>query len=348
MLETTARLTTCRVFRGDGPRSIDAYKFIETVNNANSDCLVILECLIPDRLENKWSFDGRMTEIMVSGNNDSDSNFFETIDGFCGNYASAPPAKAKARRSLPELFAKDYSISTNTRRVWLKKTKEGCKDLIQRFAIDPKQVRRDRHLELVAVEIQGPGDPNPVTFPGSGASEDHAGHGGGDEDEDEEIDEDEDFAQSDTSEDDADAIADDVNTNVGDGGDEDEEIDVDDEPAQSDSGEDDADANADGDNIDVDIEDHVDGRDVSNATATLEPQPEVTRAKSPAAKSGLGKRKRGSHQEARNQAPRLSQNSSPENAGTDATTFGQRLAMLIDLEGGKEGEEYVYLFPVPF
>lgn len=257
-----------------------------------------------------------MTEIVVSGNNDSDSNFFETIDGSCGSYASAPPANTKSRRSLPELFAKDYSISTNTRRVWLKKTKEGCKDLIQRFAIDPEQVRRDNHLQFVAVEIQGPNDPDPVDFSGGGSS------GDGDDGEDGE-----DGDGSDDSEDDADAPPE--------TGDEDENDDDDDD--------DDVDDDGDGDD-DLDAVDD-DEEDPDEVVASLERRLEAAKARSRAAKGGLGKRKRDSHQAASSQAPRQSQESSPDPTGRDVTPSSHRDESPIAVGDGNEDEEYVQLLP---
>lgn len=267
---------------------------------------------MPDRLENMWSFDGRMTEIMVSGNNDSDSNFFETIDGICGNYATATPVKAKSRRSLPELFAKDYSISTNTRRVWLKKTKEGCRDLIQRFAIDPNLVRRDRYLQFVAVEIQGPGDPDPVDFSGGGSPEE--GDGG------------EDSNGSDGSGDEADARSE--------SGEEDE----------NDDDGDDNDGNGNGDDDDDRVDDDGDS-DEDQEVARYERLLEATKARSRAAKGGMRKRKRESHQAASSEAPRQSQERSPGRAGRYVTPSGHQDESPIALGDDNESEEYVHSFP---
>jgi len=115
-----------------------------------------------------------MTEIMYAGNNDWDCDFFETIHRSVQNYVAKPKGKAKC--TIPEIMAKDYGTSSNTRRIWLNKTEKGCTDVVERFAVVPDQVRRDHRLELVAVEIQGPSDAD------SDDEEDGSGSDGGDGD----------------------------------------------------------------------------------------------------------------------------------------------------------------------
>lgn len=127
---------------------------IKVLNKAISDCLLILDCWVPDRLEEKWKPEGPMTEIMYAGNSDKDGNFFETIHRSVQQYATSTTGKAK--RTIPEIMANDYSTSSNTRRVWIHKTEKGSEDVVRRFAVIPDQVRRDHKLDLVAVEIQGP------------------------------------------------------------------------------------------------------------------------------------------------------------------------------------------------
>lgn len=158
---------------------MDAYEVIRVLNDALSDCLLILECWVPDRLEGIWEPKSeKTTEIMFAGNSDKDGNFFETIHRSVQRYATKPTGKTK--RTIPQITAKDYQTSSNTRRVWLKRTEKGSEKIVKRFAIIPDQVRRTHKLELVAIEIQGPDNSNLAdSDDGDGSDDDDGDNGGG-------------------------------------------------------------------------------------------------------------------------------------------------------------------------
>jgi len=117
---------------------------------------------------------------MYAGNNGRDCNFFESIHRRVKQYALSP--KGEAKFTIFQLMGKDYFTSSNTRRVWLKKTKNGSEDLVKRFAIKPDQVKITNKLELVAVEIQGPSNDN-LANPGdeNGSDRQDGNNGGGDQ-----------------------------------------------------------------------------------------------------------------------------------------------------------------------
>lgn len=143
---------------------------------------------------------------MYAGNNGRDCNFFESIHRSIQQYATNP--KGKAKRTIPQIMAKDYNTSSNTRRVWLKLTEKGSDEVVERFAIIPDQVRRTNKLELVAVEIQGPDNSNSASSDdgdgSDGADGDNGDSDGGASDQGDESDENDEDSEDDNGNEDGD------------------------------------------------------------------------------------------------------------------------------------------------
>lgn len=156
-----------RKFDGSYGLQIDAYAFISKIKATDADCLMILDCFVPTRFQDKWSQKNGNVEIIAGGaamqdhlgrreidhNSDFTKAFaFNTlsfVDEIDGRFK-----RSQAPRSIPELMAHDKEMASNPLRLWLDKTTDGGEDTVKRIKIIPQKVRESKKIEFFSFTIQ--------------------------------------------------------------------------------------------------------------------------------------------------------------------------------------------------
>lgn len=137
------------------------------INGTMVDCLFLLDSFMPTHYTEDLKRYGRVTEIVQAGKNPRTpdevpipgrSNFTETLASTLIRRVEEVDQHFrswKARKTFPELMAKDVAICShpmrkNTNRTWADSTQ-----VVWRLAVCPRRLRLHGYLELVAVRLQG-------------------------------------------------------------------------------------------------------------------------------------------------------------------------------------------------
>ncbi|KAK5133176.1 hypothetical protein LTR08_008112 [Meristemomyces frigidus] len=159
-------------------REFGAYEIIQAIIDSGVDCLLLLDCYIPDRFHHKWKPGPGNVEIIATGQplQSSDGkacahdpgNFTTCLVNMTDNFVKHIQTDYKghhAPKSIPGLLAMKpmrNRMSANPRRIWInktRKTKQGNMRIVERFVILPDNIRETGKAGLFAKCIQGPSMP---------------------------------------------------------------------------------------------------------------------------------------------------------------------------------------------
>ncbi|KAK5125497.1 hypothetical protein LTR85_000608 [Meristemomyces frigidus] len=168
----------CWRFSHSPKKEIDAYELIQTIIDSRVDCLLLLDCYIPDRFQDKWKPSRGNVEIIATGQllqhsdgklyGNDPGNFTTCLVRMMDNLVKQIGTEYKghhAPKSIPDVLAMKavrQKMSANPRRIWInktKKTKKGNQTVVERLVILPDHIRETGKVQFFSKRIQGPGMP---------------------------------------------------------------------------------------------------------------------------------------------------------------------------------------------
>ncbi|KAF2764351.1 hypothetical protein EJ03DRAFT_331918 [Teratosphaeria nubilosa] len=148
----------------------NAYNLIKMVSGGKADVTFLLDCFMPIRWKPKpWRKSGGSTEFHVRDEPltdpdgvpiEHDGEFTKALVRNLHKFVTKIDDKLsgwRALRSIPEIMAKDYSVKSKPRRVWIGRTKYKATRKVHRIKMSPIQTRRLGKWVPVRERIQGPG-----------------------------------------------------------------------------------------------------------------------------------------------------------------------------------------------
>ncbi|KAK4539811.1 hypothetical protein LTR36_010345 [Oleoguttula mirabilis] len=188
----------CWRFSHTPKREIDAYELIQTIIAQRVDCLLLLDCYIPDRFHDKWKPSRGNVEIIATGQaaqhsdgklyGNDPGNFTTCLVSMLDTFVNHIDTEYKghhAPKSIPNLLAMKpmrTKMSANPRRIWInktKKTKKGNATVVERLVILPDKIRETGKVQFFSKQIQGPGTPGLLEEVEGGDGESHEDEGVG-------------------------------------------------------------------------------------------------------------------------------------------------------------------------
>lgn len=167
-----------RRFQGGPHGGINAYNFIGKLCGVDPDSMLLLDCYVHDKIADMWDLKTGNVELvtLMCKLQDGAGRMIHANDGYLTesvcrdlrawrrklvNRNIFQVAKLKPR-SIPQVWAKDYTIKSKTTRIWFSRTRAGSQALCLRFRMDPMDVHRTGRISFKSYCI-GPPKPEPAT-----------------------------------------------------------------------------------------------------------------------------------------------------------------------------------------